>query len=186
MIPLEKAEKEVDLAARRIGMLHLAFARTLVEKLGEKKGEEMILSAIKRYGKMVGEKTKESVLAEDWELKPENFGQGSSRTLPKFGNCESAEILSKENGKKKSKVCGCSMGKVWRELDEEKLGRLYCYVDIAKYMYYNPDYKLIHHQTMPESGKDCCLFEVKETSEGEKELFYSEEADWIKLEEEEE
>ena len=181
MVSREKAEKEVDLASRRTGMLHLAYARTLVEKMGEEEGREMILAAIKRYGRMVGEKTKEAVLEEGWELKPENFGLGPSRTLPEFGSCDSSEILEMEDGKKKSRVCGCSMGKVWREMEGEELGSLYCYVDAAKYMYYNPDYKLIHHQTMPESGGDCCIFEVKETAEGEKKLFFNEEADWIEL-----
>ena len=181
MISREKAEKEVDLAGRRIAMLHLAYARTLVEKLGEEEGRKMILASIKRYGKMVGEKTKEAVLKEGWELEPENFGRGPSRTLPEFGICDSSEILSVEDGRKRSQVCGCTMGKVWREMEGEELGSLYCYVDAAKYMYYNPDYKMIHHQSMPRSGGDCCLFEVKETTEREKELFFAEEADWIEL-----
>lgn len=171
----------MDLASRRIGMLHAAFARTLVEELGEEEGKRLIKAAIKRYGKIVGEKTKEAVEEQGWELSPENFGRGPSRTLPRFGNCESSEVIETEDGKKKSRVKGCSMGKVWRELDEEELGSLYCYVDAAKYMYYNPLYKLTHNKTMPLTGGDICEFELKETSEEERELFFESDSEWIKL-----
>ena len=181
MIPLSEAEHEVDLASRRIGMLHLAYARTLVDMLGEEKGKEAILASIKEYGRMVGEQTKEAVQEEGLDVEPENFGKGSSRTLPKFGNCEDAELISMKDGKKKSRVYGCSMGKFWREMGEEELGSLYCYVDAAKYMYYNSDYKLIHNKTMPITGGNCCEFEVKEVSEEEKELFFKERAQWINL-----
>lgn len=39
---------------------------------------------------------------------------------------------------------GCVLAKVWLEYGEEKIGRLYCHMNVAKYMGYNPNYKLIH------------------------------------------
>ena len=46
MIPLEQAEYEVGLALRRLGLLHLAFAETLVRELGDERGRQMIVKAL--------------------------------------------------------------------------------------------------------------------------------------------
>ncbi len=54
-VPLEEAREQVRKVCARLGLLHIAFARTLVDELGEKKGKELILKAIKDYGTKVGE-----------------------------------------------------------------------------------------------------------------------------------
>ena len=56
------------------------------------------------------------------------------------------------------------LAKIFRELGEEELGRLYCYVDSAKSMATDPSHKLIHTACEP-LGDDCCAFDLVSTSE---------------------
>jgi len=110
-IPLEEAKQAVGMTARRLGLLHLSFARTLVDELGEKKGEELIMKAIKDYGQRIGQKVKESVIDQGLEPAPENYGAGNNRDLPKFGMHENKETLE-VNGELRMRSYGCAMAKV--------------------------------------------------------------------------
>jgi len=47
MIPLHEAESEVKVVARRLALLRLAFARTIVDELGSSEGKQLVLRAIK-------------------------------------------------------------------------------------------------------------------------------------------
>jgi hypothetical protein len=177
-VSLEEAKHEVELASRRIGMLHIAYAKSIIETLGKEEGEKVILDSIKKYGEMIGEQTKKTVLEEGLELTPENFGIEKARSLPKFGLND--KVVEDDQGRK---VYGCTMAKVWRELGEEELGQLYCFIDVAKYMYYNPDFKLAHKKAMPVHKTDYCLFSLEETTEQERKDFFGNK-DWRYLDKE--
>lgn len=179
MIPLEEAAHEVALTSRRIALLHLAFAKTLVTEFGEEHGTELIVKAIKAYGTRVGEEARAAVLAQGLELTPENFGAGDARGLPKFGMHTGRENVEVD-GEPRFRAFGCVMGRVWNELGEGKLGRLYCLVDPAKFMAYNPDYKLAHAKALPD-GDECCEFCIRRTSDQEKRDFASDDADWTTI-----
>ena len=69
-----------------------------------------------------------------------------------------------------------------KEYGEEKLGRLYCYVDPAKYMAFNPGFKMIHLKALPD-GDGCCEFVVKPTSAKEREDFLDDDKDWTYIDE---
>ncbi len=172
MISYAEAAHEVELACRRLGMLHLAYARTLVQQFGREQGEKLIMNAIKEYGKMVGEQTSQKVSEQGLANEPQYFGEGQARSLPKLGLCE--EVVHEND---QIKVKNCSMAKVWREFGEEDLGSLYCFIDTAKYMYYNPNYKLTHVKAMPAHGTDYCQFELEETTEQERADFFANK-DW--------
>ena len=58
MVPLEEAEEQVRRVCTRLALLHLSFAKTLVEELGEEKGKHLILKAIKDYGIRIGGEVK--------------------------------------------------------------------------------------------------------------------------------
>ncbi len=173
-ISIEDAKREVEITAQRIGLLHLSFAKILVEELGEEKGRQLILKAIKDYGKRIGERKRRTLIDQGLDPTPENSSK--VRDLPKFGMHERAEVLEVEGGKR-MRSYGCVMAKIWKEYDEEKLGRLYCYVDPAKYMAFNPEFKLIHLKALPD-GDDYCEFVVKPTSEKEREDFLDDDKDW--------
>lgn len=176
----QEAAREVELTAKRIALLHLAFAKTLVNELGEEEGKKLTLKAIKYYGKLVGEGMQKKILDLGLDTSPENYGIGETRDLPKYGMHSRKESFETE-GRKRRRSFGCVLARVWREYDEEELGRLYCYVDLAKSMYYNPNYKLVHTKCMPERKDEECEFDMLPTTEQEREDFSSEDADWTKI-----
>jgi hypothetical protein len=179
MIPLKEAEKEVEITSRRLGLLHLSYAKTIIEEFGEEKGLEIIAKAIKYYGILIGKKTKDEVQAKGFDLSPENFDRGDSLRVPKFGMHSKIETV-KVNGELRTRAYGCALAKVWKEFGEEKLGRLYCYVDVAKYMAYNPNYKLVHITTIPD-GSDYCEFAIKKTTKKDKTDFSAENKAWFHI-----
>jgi hypothetical protein len=171
-ITKEQARHEVELASKRLGMLHIAYAKTLVEELGEEKGKELVLKSIQKYGQYIGEQVKSIVSKEGLDLTAENYKIEKARTLPNIGLNE--KVVEDEEGRK---VYGCTMAKVWRDLNEEELGQLYCYIDTAKYMYYNPNYKLTHIKAMPSHKTDYCQFKLENTTEEERKDFFDKK-DW--------
>lgn len=173
-IPIEEAKREVEMTARRIGLLYLSFARTLVDDLGEEEGKRLILKAIKYYGKKIGERTRKNVIDQGLDPVPENAAKGGD--IPKFGMLERTETVE-VGGEKRMRGYGCAMAKVWKEYGEEKLGRLYCYVDPAKYMTFNPEFKLVHSKALPD-GDDYCELVIRPTTEQEREDFLAEDKDW--------
>ena len=45
-VDLKDAKEQVEKATRRIALLHLSYAKTIIEELGPEKGERLILKAI--------------------------------------------------------------------------------------------------------------------------------------------
>ena len=58
MISKSEAESEVGKAVRRLALLHLAFAETAVEELGDDAGRAFIVKAIRNYGLKIGSATR--------------------------------------------------------------------------------------------------------------------------------
>jgi len=171
-VALEEAKEQVRKVCVRLGLLHLSYAKILVDELGEKKGKELVLKAIKDYGIRVGERVKANVTAQGLENIPANY-RGD---VPLYGMHDAKEVLEVD-GEKRKRAYGCVMGKVWNELGESKLGRLYCYVDPAKYMAFNPNFKLIHIKALPD-GDEYCEFIVRPTTEQERKDFADKDKDW--------
>jgi len=176
-IPTDDAKRAIESASRRIALLHLSYAKTLIKELGEEKGRELIAKAVKDYGTRIGEKTREEVRGQGLEPTPENFSAGMSYALPKFGMHERFETV-KVKGEPRIRAYGCVLAKVWKEYGEEKIGRLYCYMDVAKYMGYNANCKLIHTKTVPD-GDAYCELAVRPTTEKEKKDFSAKNKDWL-------
>ena len=119
-----------------------------------REGKQLILKAIKDYGKRIGERVRRSVIEQGLEPVPANYGAGKARDLPEFGMHTGRE-RPVMNGEQRTRAFGCVMGRVWLEAGVGEMGRLYCYVDPAKYMAYNTKYKLVHIKSTP-SGDECC------------------------------
>lgn len=170
-IPFEDAVVEVENVSKRLALLHLAYAKTLTEELGEEEGKRLVLKAIKRYGKEIGKKRREDIDKKGLEPTPENFSKGESLSIPSFG------MHSKIERRENLRTYGCVMGELWREYGEEELGALYCYVDPAKYMGYNENYIQKHVKTISK-GDDFCEFVVEHSTEEEREAFHSDSKDF--------
>lgn len=171
-VTLEEAKEQVRKVCLRLGLLHLSFAKTLVKELGEKKGRELILKSIKDYGIRIGKQVKNNVTARGLDNNPANYKED----LPLYGMHDGIEEVEVD-GEKRMRAYGCVMGKLWNKLGEEELGRFYCYVDPAKYMAFNPNFKLIHTKTLPD-GDEYCELVVRPTTEQEKKDFLDKDKDW--------
>jgi len=177
-VPLKEAAQAIESASRRIALLHLSYAKTIMAELGSEKGEKLISKAIKDYGTKIGRKTREEVENKGLPPTPENFSKADTYTIPKIPGMHTKRERTEKEGKPLFRAHGCVLGKVWQEYDEEELGRLYCYMDTAKYMAYNLDYKYVHLKALPD-GDECCEFTIKNTIRREKDDFQSQDADWF-------
>ena len=150
MVPLKEAEHQVKVVTQRLALLHLAYAKTLVNEFGWKKGKLLILKAIKDYGMRVADRT-----------------QRGFQSLPKYGFWENRE------GKPRL----CELGKLVLESGEGDIGSLYCLIDAAKTMASNPQEKLIHTKCLP-LGDEHCEFVTVPTTEKDRADFFAENRDW--------
>ena len=175
MVSLEDAKDQVRRACERLALLHYSFARALVDELGDEKGKQIAMNAIKLYASLIGEGVRERVRAQGLEEAPDNYMED----LPAYGMNDGSEVVYVD-GEKRTRVTGCVMGKLWCELGARDLGRIYCYVDPAKYMAYNPDFKQVHEKALPD-GDDCCEMAVRPTTQQDREEFSRGDADLAKL-----
>jgi hypothetical protein len=150
ILKAEAAEQVLSMC-RRLAQLYIAFARTLVEELGREKGKSLIREAIFRYGQEIGKKIRERVEAEGQPLTMENFRKFSD--LPSLAF--SPHSFDTEGGRV-ARIDHCVLASVWKELGEEELGRLYCYMDQAKMEAYNPDFEYIHLKNCLDSDISYC------------------------------
>jgi len=174
-IKREEAAEHIKTVSRRIALLHLSYAKTLTEELGEKRGKQLILNAIKRYGRYIGEARREEIEEKGLEPTPENFSEGKALQVPPFGMHSRIE---KEGSK--MRAYGCTLAGLWNQYDEEELGKLYCYVDAAKYLGFNEDLIQTHSKAMT-AGDDQCEFDVQRSTEEQKDLFKNDEKDFSKV-----
>ncbi len=149
-VPLDEATKAVNDITRRVALLYLSFARTLVDTLGEEQGRELITAAMRDYGTRIGRATRARVESMGLEPTPENFNKGSDLSPLGFD-----AGVANVDGEMRRRVFGCVLAEVWREYGEEKLADLYCLVDPAKTEAYNPDYTLVHTRKVL-WGDECC------------------------------
>lgn len=148
-VPLSEAERQVSIVVQRLALMHLAYARTLLERLGWRQARQLILDSIKRYGRAVADRT----------------AQGH-QSLPDYGFWERRE----------GKPALCELGKVMLEMGEPQLGSMYCLIDPAKTMAADPARKMVHTRCMI-LGHDECLFDTVATTEDERRDFAGD-RDW--------
>jgi hypothetical protein len=183
-VSLEDAKEQVRKVCVRLGLLHLAFARTLVDELGEEKGKELILKAIKDYGVRIGERGRKKVIAAGGDVSKTPF----PNDLPAYGlqgKTPGEKLTPQGNELRRFSGHGCVMSEVWREYGEGELGRLYCYVDPIKSMAYNPDFVHFHAKLgdLPD-GDWICEHVFRPSTEPERKEFDNsdKDLDWVKLE----
>ena len=150
VVPVDEARDAVQNMSRRVALLHLSFARTLVDELGEEKGRELIKKAIWDYGTKVGERSRKRVEAMGLEPTIENFSKGSD--LSPIGFDSQRTVV---DGEPRTRSSVCVLAEVWHEYGEDELGGLYCQVDPSKVQAYNPDWTMVHTKKIP-NGDECC------------------------------
>lgn len=155
MISRDEAREAVEDMSRRVGLLHICYARTLVDELGEERGKELIKRAIWDYGTKIGEQVKARVEAQGLEPTPENFKKGSDLSPLGFDHRRATV-----DGEARIQSFGCVLAEVWKEYGEEELGGLYCLVDPSKMQAYDPDWTMVHTKKIPD-GEEYCELAVR-------------------------
>ncbi len=146
----EDASRQVLSMVNRLALIHYAFTKTLIAELGEKKGKDVIGKAIGLYGEMVGKSVREKTLGKGLQLLKENYQED----LPLFGwSIQRVEV----EGEPRARVLECHLAKAWKDLDAPELGRLYCYMDQAKYEAYNPQLECVHVKNVLDGDPYCEL-----------------------------
>ncbi|MGQ9694044.1 MAG: L-2-amino-thiazoline-4-carboxylic acid hydrolase [Thermodesulfobacteriota bacterium] len=159
LISKEEAGKQVRSIIDRLALLYYAFAKALIAELGEEKGRTLIKEAIQAYGEIVGKRVRERTLTKDLPLEAENFQDD----LPALGWAEK-EVVEVE-GEKRARIYLCPLAKSWQELGAAELGRIYCFVDQAKYAAYNPELICVHTKNVLDGDSFCEIAVRKKRAE---------------------
>jgi hypothetical protein len=145
--------------ARRVALLHMSYARVLVDELGAERGLKLVRRAIWRYGTIVGERTRQAVQQQGLEPTLANMAAGSDLSPLAFPSTHVAV-----DGEERTQMGACPMAEIWREYGEEALGAQYCDVDPAKMQAYAPDWTMVHTRQLPR-GDDCCEIATRPVAE---------------------
>jgi len=173
-VPMDEAAAQVRLMAERLALMHLAYARTLIEELGDEKGKALILKAVMEYGRRVGERNRAGKQDLPYYGLHDDYRYRSKTSLDVR---EIESEMSDEINWEAFKVYGCVLSKIFKQYGEHELGALYCFVDAAKSMGADPDHKLIH-TACELCGDDHCAFDKLPTSADERRLFQQKDTRW--------
>ncbi|MBM7868282.1 hypothetical protein GTO89_15685 [Heliobacterium gestii] len=150
MVPLDAAQREVRKMADMMAALYRHFSQEIIDAVGEAKGVEIIQNAVWRYGQERGRQHREKVLGQGFPDEPESYTKLPD--LPAFG--WDVEKLSATNPSH-VRVTYCPFAAHWKEKGFQKIGRLYCAVDQAKYSAFHENSDYAHLQNTLD-GDDCC------------------------------
>lgn len=143
----EEAVEQVRTMARLFGLMFYHFSNLLVEEFGEKRGRELISEAVKRFGLDRAKRVREEITKMGLEPTLENYGKVLD--LPRIGwGGPTRETF-------------CPFAQVWIEKGAEDLCKLYCDVDVWKYVGYDPKIKVKRLSSVLEGDRDC-RYEVKQ------------------------
>jgi predicted ArsR family transcriptional regulator len=137
----EETFEQVRTMARLFGLMFYHFSNLAVEEMGEEEGKKFIAEAVKRFGLERAKRVKEEV--EKMGLEPVLENYGKVLDLPRIGWGGS------------TRETFCPFAEVWIEKGAEDLCKLYCEVDIWKFVGYNPDIKVKRVRSVLEGDKDC-------------------------------
>jgi len=151
MIPKDEAFSQLKSMITRTALIHYAFTKTIIDEMGKEKGKELAKKAISLYGEMVGKKVREKTLAKGLPALPENFQDD----LPALGWASREKVVVE--GEKRARVHTCYLAEAWKDLGVPEIGRLYCFVDQAKYEAYNPELECVHTKNVLDGDPYCEL-----------------------------
>lgn len=140
------------------GKLYYAFAKGIIDQLGNEKGKELIISCIKKYAKMRGEAVAEYVKENNLSHNVENFVKYYDSPWSEIQKaCLSTfpdQSLNASEG-----TTFCPYYEIWRrQPDGKEIGLIYC-EEFHKAMWkaYHPDLKVDQDKIMTR-GDDMCTF----------------------------
>jgi len=148
-----------------------------VREFGEVRGKKLSAQAIKEYGKKLAEARKKKAAELGIDSSADSFMK--LRNIPTFGMHDHREQVVVD-GRKRNRAYGCVLARTWHEYGQDALGRIYCYVDPAVSMAFNPEFKLAHLKAEPDGDAHCELM-IKPTSAADRIEFAKEDTDWASV-----
>jgi hypothetical protein len=140
----EETKEQVVAMARLFGLMFYYFSKNAIDKMGEEEGKEFIAKTVKDFGLERSRYVKKGVEEMGLDLVLKNYDKFLD--LPVIGFLD-----------------GCPFADVWIEKGAEDYCKLYCDVDIWKYVEYNKDIEVKRLKWVLE-GDDECLYDVKQGS----------------------
>ena len=147
---IRSTEEPVTRMAKLLALLHYSMSKEIIAALGEERGKEVILSAIKSFGQARVKSMAEE--ARERGLDPKSLETYQVvRDMPGTGWERDPNTL---------KITFCPMDSVWAEYGDEgrKLGYLYCSIDHVLYDGFNADLERPYCRAL---GDECCEFHPK-------------------------
>lgn len=151
MISKTEAASQVRQMGRMMAMLFYHMSRQVTGAVGSEQAKKIIGQAVWALGKERGEAQKTKVLAAGFEHIPQNYGKLPD--LPALG----WDVVKAENAENDThvKITYCPFAEVWQEKDFAEFGRLYCYIDQAKYCGFHPDSEMVTLKNVLEGAPYC-------------------------------
>ncbi len=138
-----EATEQVEAMARLFGLMFYHFSNLAIEVMGETEGKKFISESVKRFGLDRSRRVRDEVLKMGLEPVLENYNKVLD--LPRIGF-----------------VDGCPFADIWKEKGSEDFCKLYCDVDIWKFVEYNKNIKVERVKWVLE-GDDECLYDIRQT-----------------------
>lgn len=135
----KEAAAQVRQMGRMMAALYYHMSREVVAAVGKEQARGIISKAIWALGQERGEQQKDRVLAAGYEHLPQNYGKLPD--LPSLG-WDTEKAAEAENDTH-IRITYCPFAEVWQEKNFAELGRLYCYIDQAKYQGFHPDSDMV-------------------------------------------
>ena len=157
LIAKEQAVEDVRILAERMAMLYYYFMKNIAAELGQEQAEKLTAKVIEEYGMECGKMALEKVSAKGKENTIANHAM--SKDLPQCGWV--VETLENNKNKKVVKTTYCPFAETWKNLGCEKWGRMYCYVDQAKFKGYNAELTCVHNKNLLD-GDDYCILTIED------------------------
>lgn len=159
MIQEAEAARQILTAVERMAMLYYHLANTAVSELGDERGRALIAGAIASYGREVGERHRQRVTAAGHEASCESYS--ALPDLPGLPWSPEYMPMVSRDGRE---IRVCPLAKYWIEKGAERLARLYCRVDQAKYAAFDPECECRHLKNVLD-GDDACEVVAKKKLE---------------------
>lgn len=153
MVTKQESKKDITIMAKRLALVYYFFTKKLIEEMGEEEAERIVKDVIEEYGSYCGERVKEKVESLGHEIKAENYGKG--KDLPTLG--WDISLVESDGETMLYEFANCPFAEQWKELDFEKWGRLYCWIDQAKYSAFDDRIQCVHDENVLDGDSTCMI-----------------------------
>ncbi|MEY8000184.1 L-2-amino-thiazoline-4-carboxylic acid hydrolase [Clostridium sp. Mt-5] len=149
MINIRSKDEPVGRMAKLMAGIFYFMAKEMIDKLGEDKGKEAIREAVTKFGELRAENMKEEAVERGLKINAETYAK--VKDMP--------SISWESDPHNPGDITYCPMHDMWKQLNGEDIGALYCEIDKILYDKFNIEFERPLCKT---AGDKCCRFVVKD------------------------